>query len=240
MAGDLSEIKSDRFRATDGTGMRYFARLNRFMVVIFISDSVPARAPARGSVMIEFVLVLPILLAILGYSLRLTQILQANQIAMVMSREAATEAFRLCTDLTVQEPSCSTTSVACVNAAMTKTVTENCLNNIKKRYEDLWSIARPSANPVDNPATMDVEVYRYDMNNLVSQNTCTAADETKISRFTTITSQSPAAISTASLCLRNRISRARISFIIKPTSVFLNLSGGFVDSDLTVVDDTVL
>jgi hypothetical protein len=239
MAGDLREIKSDRFRATDGTGMRYFTRLNRFMVVILIGGSVPARAPARGSVIIEFVLVLPILLAILGYSLRLTQILQANQIAMVMSREAATEAFRLCTDLTVQDTSCTTTSVACVNAAMTKTVTENCLNNIKKKYESLWNIARPSANPVDKPATMDVEVYRYDMNNLINQNTCNA-DETKVSRFSTLTSQSPGAINTASLCLRNRVSRARISFIIKPTSVFLNLSGGFVDSDLTVVDDTVL
>jgi hypothetical protein len=220
--------------------MRYLTRFYRFAVVIFNGGGISARAPARGSVLIEFVLVLPILLTILGYSLRLTQILQSNQIAMVMSREAATEAFRLCTDLTVQDTSCTTTSVACVNAAMTKTVTENCLDNVKKKYEDLWSVARPSANPVDKPATMDVEVYRYDINNLVSQNTCTAADETKVSRFSTTTSQSPAAISMASLCLRNRVSRARISFIIKPTSVFLNLSGGFADSDLTVVDDSVL
>jgi len=220
--------------------MRYLPNPSRLIIVTSKGLKLHPRSPELGSVMIEFVLVLPILLTILGYSLRLTQMLQAYQIAMVMSREAATEAFRLCTDLTVQDTTCSTTSVACVNSAMTKTVTENCLKNVKTKYEGLWSVARPSANPSDKPATMDLEVYRYDINSLLTQNTCTAADETKVSRFSTITTQSSAAINTASLCLRNRVSRAKISFIIKPTSVFLNLSGGFADSDLTVVDDTIL
>jgi Flp pilus assembly protein TadG len=196
-------------------------------------------AKQHGSVMVEFVLVVPLLLVILGYSLRLTQILQANQIAMVMSREAATEAFKLCTDLTVQMRSCSSSSSACVNPQMTKTVTENCLQNVKKKYEDLWPVTRPSANPSNRAATIDIEVYRYDITNLVNQNTC-QPDETKVSRFTTITAQSPAGITASSLCLRNRVSRAKISFIIKPTSAFLNLTGGFADSDITIMDETVL
>jgi Flp pilus assembly protein TadG len=193
----------------------------------------------RGSVMVEFVLVVPILLAILGYSLRLTQILQANQIAMVMSREAATEAFKLCTDLTIQKTSCASSTAVCVDTAITKTVTENCLKNVKSKYEALWPVTRPSANPSDKAATVDVEVYRYDITSLANQNTC-SPDETKISRFTTITTSSPAGITASSLCLRNRVSRAKISFIIKPTSAFLNLTGGFADSDITVVDETIL
>ena len=240
MARDISSTKGDRLRSTGSARMKYLFPSDKVITGTSKGIRRTPCSPQLGSVMIEFVLVLPILLSILGYSLRLTQMLQAYQIAMVMSREAATEAFRLCTDLTVQNTTCSTTSVACVNSSITKTVTENCLAKVKTKYEGLWSIARPSSNPADKPATMDLEVYRYDITSFLTQNTCTAADENKVSRFSTMTTLSPAAINTPSLCLRNRVSRAKISFIIKPTSVFLNLSGGFADSELTVVDDTVL
>jgi hypothetical protein len=192
-----------------------------------------------GAVIIEFILVIPILLTILGYSLRLTQILQANQIAMVISREAATEAFRLCTDLTIQLPSCDASANVCVDTVKTKAATEYCLGKIKEKYEALWPIAKPSASSSDSAPTIDVEVYRYDLGSFVTLNNC-IGDESKVSRFTTITSSQPYQISAAALCVRNRVSRAKISFKIKPTSAFLNLSGGVADSDLTVVDETML
>jgi hypothetical protein len=204
------------------------------------SHPIQKLATQGGSVVIEFVLIAPLMLFILGYSLRLTQLLQANQIAMIVSREAATEAFRTCADLTILSSTCNTD--VCVNIPQTVAATNTCIGRIKSTYESRWNIMRPSANP--GTVTIDVEVYRFGLDRYTTSLNCTVqlgtADKTRVSTNSMLDDPFTSGTALGSLCRRNRATRARISFPLNPVTSFLNLIPGFSASTSTVVDDTVI
>lgn len=195
-----------------------------------------------GSVVIEFILAVPVLLFILGYSLRTTQLLQANQIAMTISREAATEAFRRCSDYTVLNETCGFNEEICINTDMTKLAANSCLSIVREKYLSKWSLARPTSSPSNTPPTIELEVYRHGIANFDLPTNCSTD-----SRPTLLISATQAELDNAtppitqeSICKRNRVARSRISFTLKPAAVFLSLIPGFKDSDITITDETIL
>jgi Flp pilus assembly protein TadG len=193
-----------------------------------------------GSVVIEFILVAPLFLFLLGYALRLTQILQANQIAMTISREAATEVFRKCTDYTILSPTCSGESEICIDETATKSATQACISAIQTKYTNQWAIARPAASPSNQTATISLDVYRHGLTSFSLPTNCASnSDPVTLITATSSTTATPP-ISSKSICQKNRIARGRISFTLRPVVAFLNLLPGFTNSDLTITDETIL
>ncbi len=198
---------------------------------------------ARGSVVIEFILVCPILLVLIGYSLRLTQLLQAHQIAMAISREAATEGFRQCIDLSLQSNSCPSTSQICMDMSSMQTATSSCLQRLKTKYTAQWLSLQP-VGTVDSSFSIDLEVYRYDMNSVMLAANCSAEpSKNRKSRIST-NEAIPELFTTlnglTSLCQRNRVARAHVRFELAPTAVFLQGNQGFVNQTYNIEDDTIV
>lgn len=193
-----------------------------------------------GSVVIEFILVAPLFLFILGYSLRLTQILQANQIAMTISREAATEVFRKCTDYTILNATCSGGNEICIDESATKLATQACISDVQTKYVNQWSLARPAASPSNQTASITLEVYRHGLTNFSLPTDCTTNSDPVTLITATSSSTATPPISSKSICQKNRIARGRISFTLRPVVAFLNLLPGFTNSDLTITDETIL
>jgi Flp pilus assembly protein TadG len=198
-------------------------------------------ASARGSVFIEFILVCPILLALIGYSLRLTQLLHAHQIAMTISREAATEAFRQCIDISLQSAFCASSRQLCLDMTNMQTATVRCLDRLKTKYTAQWPAIQP-AGTVNPSFSIDLEVYRYDMDS-VSLDCTSAPTSSRKSRLST-SSQIPELFTTqqelTSLCQRNRVARARVAFKLAPTAAFLRLNGEVLNQQYDIIDDTTV
>jgi hypothetical protein len=200
---------------------------------------------SRGSVIIEFILVCPILLAFIGYTLRLTQLLQAHQIAMAISREAATEAFRQCTDISVQTDNCPSTSSTqiCLDVDSTQSGIGRCLTRLKSKYASQWAILRPPG-ALDETFSIDLEVYRYDMDRIMMATDCNSSPASnrkyRISSNSQISELFMDAAGLTSLCQRNRVARARLIFKFAPTAAFLNLNSTLINQTYDIIDDTVV
>ncbi len=192
---------------------------------------------SAGSVILECVLALPLILFILGYALRITQMLNANAIAMEFSREVATETFKECVDLTILDTACLVQNTLCTDITATTQAINNCISDIKARYINLWSLIYPPSSVIPSQAEIDVEVYRYDLSKAANDSNCGNQDLS--TRFSTNTSIPVASITPLSICRRDRISRARVQFTLKPNASFLNLLPGVVPSQFDIIDDTI-
>lgn len=195
---------------------------------------------ARGAILLELILVAPLILFITGYILRFTQILEARQVAIAVTREIATQAYKNCVDITILDlPDASNTLT--VNTTDTTASIQTCLNTIATDFATAWPQLAPSSIATGTSTlNMTVEVYRYALTNLVS-NDCTAATDTLFTNVqatlgTGVAGHPPDA---ADLCLRNRIARARISFDIEPLFVFLSLSTIYGAEDATPQTNTI-
>ena len=189
----------------------------------------------RGAILLELILVAPLILFITGYILRFTQILEARQVAIAVTREIVTQAYKNCVDITIFEAPNATNTLT-VDVGDTTDAIQTCLDTIADDFDTAWPLLAPSSIATP-PATgtltlnMTVEVFRYDLANLVS-NDCTAATDTL---FTNVgatlgagaTDEAPDA---TDLCNRNRIARARISFDIEPLFTFLSLREIYSDT----------
>ena len=137
-------------------------------------------AGERGKAIVEFVLVAPVVLFISMYTLRLVQMLQANEIAMVISREMATEMYRSCADIMIQQTtSCGNGQGSkqngqggqqnapeiCINESATKTAVNDCLEGIRVSWQDRWGDIKPGSA---GDATWTLELYIYNMRELQS------------------------------------------------------------------------
>lgn len=141
------------------------------------TTTAPSAAPrsrsSSGKAFVEFVLVAPVVLFISMYTLHLVQILQANQIAMVLSREMATEAYKTCADITLQQacaPSQQNPVGICVDVTQTPTAVRTCLLALQTRYQNLWAQVRPGSALTTPAPTFLFEVYVYDLPTLLSNN----------------------------------------------------------------------
>lgn len=193
--------------------------------------------PSAGSVIVECVLALPIILFILGYAIRITQMLNANAIAMEFSREVATETFKECVDLTILDATCLTQNTLCTDLSATTQAINNCLSDVRTRYINLWSLVYPPSSTIPSLAAIEVEVYRYDLSKASADSNCGNQDLS--TRFSTNSSIPAASITPLSICRRDRISRARVQFTLKPNASFLNLLPGVVPSQFEILDDTI-
>ncbi len=197
---------------------------------------------SRGSVIIEFILICPVLLALIGYSLRLTQLLQGNQIAMAISREAATDGFRQCVDISLQNRSCPAPLESCMDTQSIQAATSNCLSRLKDKYAALWSSLQPSG-AVTSSFRIDLEVYRYNIDSMMLAPDCSSAAANSVYRIST-NDQIPILFSTdegrTCLCQRNRVARARVAFRLAPTAAFLHIFQGYVNQEYDVIDDTIV
>lgn len=199
----------------------------------------------RGSVFAEFVLVAPFILALAGYGLRFTQELQAQQLALTLSRELATDLFSKCLDITIQQvpPSNSCATALCVDSTKTTAAIQSCMRRIAARYASLWNGMNPSSS---GSLELTAEIYRYDIGSfqINSQITCdkdvsdkdvsflqtkatTSGDEGEEEGEVEIEIKDPVVgkydreVSYAEVCHRNRVARAKLKFTIKPLTSFL-------------------
>lgn len=142
------------------------------------TTTAPSAAPrsrsSSGKAFVEFVLVAPVVLFISMYTLHLVQILQANQIAMVLSREMATEAYKTCADITLHQacaPPQQNPVGICVDVTQTPTAVRTCLLALQTRYQNLWTQVRPGSALTTPAPTFLFEVYVYALPTLLSNTT---------------------------------------------------------------------
>jgi hypothetical protein len=191
----------------------------------------------RGSVLVELALVTPIILIIAGFTVRLVQILQARQIASVLSREIATDAYRNCMDFTLQNRTVvSGVERLVVDTVNTAPILAQCLGQIRTRFMGRWDALRPAGTQANTPLTLNVWVYRYDFQNFsVSDATCSATT-TRISWDGEVLESDD--INAQSMCRRNRAVRVNVSFSITPSLVFLSLIPGGNFTETVQISDT--
>ncbi len=179
----------------------------------------------RGALVIEFALIAPFILFLLGYIMRLTLILQAQQIAMTLSREVATSIFRGCADITILQPQNADGALR-VDQAVSAAATVTCLTNARQSFLNRWADIRPIGAP-ENPeeVTFNVSVYRQSFSTLGASETCPCSQEdcstTKITQFGNEGSSND--INTDIMCQRNRVVRVQLQFQLNPLFAFLNL-----------------
>jgi len=184
------------------------------------------RSFQRGSVLAELALVAPVVLFVAGWSARVTQLLQAQQIASVISRELATEAFRFCADIsisqTVQDINGNENVV--VDQAQTGPIIQQCLATARNRFLARWNQLAP-AGAVGAP-TFNVVVYRYDFG--AFSNTAAGACNQQVTRIDAagaisvgLTGQNDPPLAT--VCARRRMVRVELIFNVQPIFAFVNL-----------------
>jgi hypothetical protein len=188
-------------------------------------------------VLVELALVTPIILIIAGFTVRLVQILQARQIASVLSREIATDAYRNCMDFTLQNRTVvSGVERLVVDTVNTAPILAQCLGQIRTRFMGRWDALRPAGTQANTPLTLNVWVYRYDFQNFsVSDATCSATT-TRISWDGEVLESDD--INAQSMCRRNRAVRVNVSFSITPSLVFLSLIPGGNFTETVQISDT--
>lgn len=212
-----------------------------------LSASARLVSPIRGSVLIEFLLLAPIVLFIVGFGLRLTQVLQAYQIAMVLSREAATEGYRKCADITIQavERPSGCTEEVCVDETESARAIQSCLTTIRDKYVSYWPSMRPAGTTSTTALDIDLEVYRHNFSSLTIEINCsnlTTNTSTMISPDGVSAGALPPAMdaTSLSLCRRNRVARSQVAFTLNPSSAFLSIIPGLSVSAVNIRDETVL
>jgi Flp pilus assembly protein TadG len=196
-----------------------------------------------GALLVEFVLVAPFILFLVGYIVRLTLITQAQQIAMTLSREVATTIFRGCADLTIQQQQ-NSDGILRVDTTTSSAAIETCLNNARADLLNRWSSLRPIGAPESSSnVTLNLTVYRQGFANLsTSQNCpCTAGDCSVTAITHTGGQGSGADIDADTMCQRNRVVRAQLQFQLTPLVAFLNLiPGPSVSDSIQIREETII
>lgn len=196
----------------------------------------------RGAILLELILVAPLILFITGYILRFTQILEARQVAIAVTREIVTQAYKNCVDITILGLPDNTNTLT-VNVTDTTAAIQTCLNTIANDFGTAWPKLEPSSITTPDEGTsslnMTVEVFRYNLTNLGS-NDCTSPTPPPIPVSANLGGGVAGADPDATdLCNRNRIARARISFDIEPLFAFLSLSTIYGATDATPNNNTI-
>jgi Flp pilus assembly protein TadG len=124
----------------------------------------------RGSGYLEFLIVAPILLLVAGSTIELARFIKLRQIADVISKEAALEAYRQC-DITNIDAGGNSSSDPTVNTTTTTNETQACLDDVASKFQ-----ATIASTGVEN-ARVVLSLYRYDFGFLIPRDapTCTAA-----------------------------------------------------------------
>jgi hypothetical protein len=193
------------------------------------------RQNQRGSTVAEFVLVAPFILALAGYGLRFSQELQAQQLALNFSRELATNLSSKCVDITIQQvpAACTPRTALCVDTVKTQNAIASCIATVAAPYQRAWATMAPSSA---SSLTVSAEVYRYNLGSFqidtVPNCTSTSTPVTLLRRKITSSGDSSVISSAqaddisnetcntdvpyATVCKRNRVSRAVLEFSMKP------------------------
>lgn len=209
----------------------------------------PCGTGESGALLIELIFVMPIVLFLLGYILRLTMHVQANLIAMNLSREIATDAFRRCADYSIlTKVKSGGDDDLKVDTTASAPLISACLQGIKTRIKDNWSVLRPIGSLSTEPS-LSLAVYRYNFPELAS---CAPPDTncncnqptTKITDDGTGDSGQSTDFAADVICQRNRIVKVQLSFTITPISAFLNLLpgayGATTPSGITISEEAII
>jgi hypothetical protein len=184
------------------------------------------RSGQRGSVLAELALIAPVILFVAGWCARVTQLLQAQQIASVISRELATEAFRFCADIsisqTVQDINGNENVV--VDQAQTGPMIQQCLAAAQNRFLARWNQLAP-AGAVGAP-TLNVVAYRYDFGAFSSA--AGGACNQQVTRIDAVAGSSVGLTGQndpplATVCARGRMVRVELIFNVQPIFAFVGL-----------------
>jgi hypothetical protein len=183
----------------------------------------PQRGRQRGSVLIELALVAPIILIVAGWAVRVTQILQAQQVAIVLSREIATEAFRFCVDRSIQrtEVDASGNEGIVVDTNATGPIIQQCLQAARTRFINRWNLLAP-VGTIGDP-TLDLVAYRYNFASFTTDAGDCNQTVTRIPHDGGIGGTGPNDPPVSVLCQRNRMVRVELAFELQPIFAFLDL-----------------
>jgi hypothetical protein len=202
------------------------------------SRSRDARRQMRGTVLVELALIVPVILFVAGFTVRLIQILQAKQIASVLSREIATDVYRNCIDFTLHDRTIvSGVEQLVVDTQNTAAILTTCLARIRNRFAARWDALRPAGTQSTTALNMELWVYRYNFGSL-------AVNDPECDEATTRIAWSGEVIESLdidpdAMCQKNRAVRVEVSFNITPSLVFLSLiPGSPVPNTVTITDTT--
>lgn len=203
-----------------------------------------ARLPAqRGALLVEFVLVAPFILFLLGYILRLTLVLQAQQIAMTLSRELATTIFRECADITILQAQAPDGALR-VDTVSSATATSRCLTTARADLLNRWAQISPIGAPNDiAQVALNLTIYRHGFVNLGAADNCPCAQgdcaTTAISPNGSQVGNTD--IDAAIMCQRNRVVRVQLGFQLTPLFAFLNLiPGPDIPNAIPINEETII
>lgn len=191
-----------------------------------------SRRNVRGAVLVELILVAPLMLFMTGYMLRLTQILEARQVAITISREMATQVFKNCVDITILDVPNETNEVP-VNTTESESAILACLVRVGNNFQNSWASLAPTAavsategdGRAISPLLWKTQALRYAFNTIGTS----PCDATTPIMTIGATSAGGEALPDTSLtrdeqCNRNRIARGAVRFTIEPVFAFLSLS----------------
>lgn len=151
-----------------------------------------------GSGYLEFLIVAPILLLVAGSTIELARFIRFRQIADVVSREAALEAYRRCdiTNILATDPA-DLSSTPQVNITTSTNNIQACLNDVAAKFQATVAVAGLTN------AQLILSFYRYDFGSVIpaAAPACTAPN----SVFTGIsTSAANSVFNTNGTSIRNQ------------------------------------
>jgi len=117
----------------------------------------------RGASYIEFLIVAPILLLICGASVEFSRLIRHRQVADVISKEAAMQAYRQCDKTVVKQGQNGADPT--VNIDETRAEVIACLNRIKQTSEGIF-------RTLGIQGSVSLSLYRFDAANLVPTANC--------------------------------------------------------------------
>jgi len=111
----------------------------------------------RGHAMVEVIVVAPLILSIASLGLEVSRFLKLNQVASILSQEAANTAFRRCADALIFDSSDN------FNQAATEAAIQTCLNTVVSNFANAATSLYPTDTSQGNPRyRVIVSIYRLD------------------------------------------------------------------------------
>jgi hypothetical protein len=174
----------------------------------------------RGAVIVEFILVAPFVLFLVGYVVYLSAITQAQQIAMTLSREVATRVYRECADLTILSSPAfdagGNDMPIQVDQNNTMLVIMDCVNAARNDSLAYWNTLKPASVPAGASPSFQIRVIRYNLQLATPTDECGSASNSLITCifFNGFIGSCETPLAPRTVCARNRLVQVDLQFPI--------------------------
>lgn len=124
-----------------------------------------ARIQQRGSSLVEFCFMIPVLLLIAGATIDISRYMRFLQITTFVSQETAGQIYRQCSDITIYNPPVLTTTTLQINTQLTQAAIQACIERVQVTTQQLLnrSVGR---------AAVSSKVFRWRIGDVTAPTNC--------------------------------------------------------------------